>query len=145
MHRVILAGVVVTVCGAWFAVADDGVAKKGDAGQLPAFEPVMSTHSLMEEQGRHFENMLDLLRDKDAKNRFKRLNHEARALAEMANINGYHKGSREHDDYRGWAAQLKAEAIQFADLAKAHNVDDAKKLARQMSKTCKACHDKYAS
>ena len=143
IHRVILAGVLVAAGGAWLAVADDGAPGKS-GGVLPAFEPVMSTHSLMEEQSRHFDNMLDLIRDAKARKRFERLEHEARALAEMANINGYHQRSHEHDDYREWAAQLKAQAIQFADLAKKQNVDDAKKLAGQMNKTCKACHDKYA-
>ena len=103
----------------------------------------MSLHSLMDEQDRHFDNMLDLLRDANAKKRFARLDHEARALAEMANINGYHKGAREHDDYRNWAAQLKQQAIQFADLAKKKDIAAARKLAGKMNKTCKACHDKY--
>ncbi len=142
MRRTLLVGVLVLACGVWFAVADEDPTK--DSGnRWPAFKPVMNIHSLMKEQDRHFENMLELLRDTSAEKRFKRLTHEAKALAEMANINGYHKGSRKHDDYRAWAAQLKAQANQFAELAKSHNADDAMKLARQMNKTCKSCHDKY--
>ncbi len=104
---------------------------------------MMPLESLMLQQDRHFGRILDLIRSDDVKDRFRKMRHEALALAEMANINGYHERSRSHADYRQWAAQLKEQAVRLGDLAAAQNIAEAKQLTKQVNNTCKACHDKY--
>lgn len=124
-------------------IARSGRAQAPAAKAPVGFTPVMSLHSLMIEQDRHFESVVDLIRSGNGKERFVDMEHEAMALAEMGNINGYHKGSSEHDDYRGWAGQLKNLSIELALHAKSKNADAARETAKQISATCKACHNKY--
>lgn len=122
-----------------------GIVADGEtpASRPPAFKPVMPLESLMEEQARHFDNVIDLLRDADVPEWENKLRHEALALAEMANVNGYQPKAFEHDDYRDWAGQLKKQAIELAALANKDKVADAKALVKKINKTCKTCHNKY--
>src|SRR3970282_2140476 len=83
------------------AVSVRGVAQPEEALPAPPpFQPVMTLHGLMEEQNRHFESIAELRGAEEAKDRFNRMNHEAMALAEMANINGFHERSMKFADYR---------------------------------------------
>lgn len=107
------------------------------------FEPVMPVFSLMIEQERHFEKITSLIRDDSAKERFENLRHEALALAEMANINAYHKLAARHDDYRNWTIDLKNSAVKLADFAKTKDLDQAKLIVGKINQTCNACHDKH--
>lgn len=137
--------VLTAACGAWLYATSEGEAAngRGSRTKTPRFKPVMSVHQLMIEQDHHFDAILDLFRDQDVPEFKGKLRHEALALAEMANINGYQKRATKHADYREWAAQLKAQAIEVATLAKAKKFDEAKQLARSINKTCKRCHHKY--
>lgn len=113
----------------------------GQAGS--GFQPVMPLESLMEEQDRHFEGIVELLKKPDQKDWKAKIQHEALALGEMANINGYHKGAVEHADYKDWAAQLKDQCVKLAAAGRDSKVDDAKNLTKLINGTCQACHDKY--
>ncbi len=117
----------------------------GDGGQggTPAFKPVMPVESLMEEQDRHFEAMVDLLRDPSAEDWDHRVRHAALALAEMANVNGYQDLAQREPRYRELAGQLKAQSLRFAELTGGRKVQEARSLAKQINSTCKACHDRF--
>jgi len=123
-------------------LASHGVGQTPSAPPAP-FKPVMPLLALMGEQDAHFDNIRELIRNVDAPERFEKLRHEALALAEMANINGYHRGSQQHEDYRSWASDLKQQAIEMAGQAEKKDVDAIKASAKKVIHTCKACHEQY--
>ncbi len=141
-RRILTMTVLLTVLTASLvATAQSGrVADNATVG-IPSFQPIMPIHNLMIEQERHFSAYLDLLRNQDDKERFRKMRHEALALAEMANINGYQEKARQNPDYWQFAEDLKKQAIELADLAAKERIDEAKKVAIQINNTCKACHE----
>lgn len=124
-------------------IVRNGAAQTGDSSTSDVFKPVMPLLSLMAEQDRHFDNILDLVRDAEAADRFEKMRHEAYALAEMGNINAYHRGALRHQDYRRWATQLREYASQLAGDAERKEAGAFADIAKQINATCKACHDKY--
>ncbi|NOS99637.1 MAG: cytochrome c [Phycisphaerales bacterium] len=136
-----VAGVLVGLT-AWAFVAERGVVRAQDAAAL-GFAPVMPLHSLMIEQDLHFENIRHWIRTSDDPERFVKLRHEALALAEMGNINGFHAKAADHADYRQWAAELKTLGMALAGHAEKQDLDAAKESAKTINATCKACHEKY--
>jgi hypothetical protein len=108
MRRVVFASVLVVMSIVCWTEADEKTAAR------KVFEPVMPLSSLMAEQDRHFEVIVGLLRNANDPERAEKLRHASLALSEMSNINGFHKGATEHDDYRAWAGQLKDQAKQMA-------------------------------
>ncbi len=144
LKRSVFMMVCATIAVTFYLAAGESSAQSRSRGGA-AFKPVMSLHGLMIEQDRHFENILSILRDASGKDREKRLNHEAMALAEMANINGFHEEAVKYQDYREWAAQLQSQAAELGELGLAGKFKEAKKAARAMNATCTACHDKHDS
>ncbi len=124
-------------------IVQSGTAQTDSPTKSDGFKPVMPLLSLMAEQDRHFDNILDLVRDAEAADRFEKMRHEAYALAEMGNINGYHSGAVRHQDYRQWAGDLKDLALTLAGNAERKQADAFAGLAKKLNSTCKACHNKY--
>lgn len=124
-------------------IARNGSAQTAESAQPGPFKPVMPLLSLMVEQDRHFDRIIELVRNTDEEERFEKMRHEAYALAEMGNINGYHRGAQRHEDYRQWAGQLRDLALQLAGDAERKSADGFADKAKQINATCKACHDKY--
>lgn len=120
-----------------------GTAQTDEASEAKGFKPVMPLLSLMAEQDRHFDNILDLVRNAEEADRFEKMRHEAYALAEMGNINAYHRGAERHQDYRRWAEQLKNLASQLAGEAERKQAGAFADMAKQINATCKACHEEY--
>ena len=113
------------------------------AGTPAPFKPVASLHSLMEGQDMHFSAIGVLLDQPDAKNRGKRLIVEAELLAELANVNML---TRDKEDYRGWASEVRGMSLDLARLAKkgdGGSEKEMKLLYRKLNKTCLRCHDAY--
>lgn len=104
------------------------------------FKPVASVHSLMEGQEHHFAEIKELLLDEGAKDRAKRLETEAEILAELANVNRFHKSK---SDYQGWAVTLRNDAMKFAQAAKDSDNERMRALYKTINTTCNDCHDKY--
>jgi len=68
---------------------------------------------------------------------------EAEVLAELANVNTFHKDKA---DYRGWAATLRDTSLELATEAQKKKDADESRLAslfKKLKKTCMACHDMY--
>lgn len=136
------AGLAAWAIVALVVVAERGVVRAQDAASA-GFAPVMPLHSLMIEQDLHFENIRHWIRTADDPERFVKLRHEALALAEMGNINGYHAKANDHADYRQWAAELKTLGVALAGHAEKKDLEAAKESAKAINATCKACHEKY--
>ncbi|MBI4719317.1 MAG: cytochrome c [Planctomycetes bacterium] len=107
------------------------------------FKPVATVHSLMYGQLTHFQAIEQLIADAGAKDRHKRLGHEAELLAELANLNSL---QRDKADYRAWATDLRETALELArEAGKKKDADDKAMLAKleRIKTICSACHDKY--
>ncbi len=145
-RRTILAITLITVGSlGLFAASGRGQADQTVPQTRPEFKPVMPVHDLMIEQERHFNLIVELIRNEAAAERFDKMRHEALALGEMANINGYQDKAHKHPQYRSLAADLKRQCIELAELAAAKRIDEAKKLAVRVNDTCNACHKKFDS
>ena len=123
------------------------LAARADSAQkvppVKVFKPAASLHALMIGQGRQFEAITDLLADKNARNRSGKLAERAELLAELGNVNTFH---RTESDYVGWAGELRETALELAREAKKRK--DAAEgrmqdLYKQLKATCIACHDEY--
>jgi soluble cytochrome b562 len=134
---------VTTLAACWFLSSQVSPVSTGAAAPAAGFTPVMPTLGLMIEQDRHFDRIRELIRFGEEKDRFEQMAHSAMALAEMANINSYHKGANKNEDYRAWTLELKSLSVQLADHARAKKLDKIKATAKLINSTCKACHDKY--
>ncbi|MEE9294893.1 MAG: hypothetical protein V3W34_08040 [Phycisphaerae bacterium] len=145
-RRTILAITLITVGSVGlFAAGGRGRAEQTVPETRPEFKPVMPVHDLMIEQERHFNRILELIRDEAVTDRFDKMRHEALALGEMANINGYQDRAHKQPEYRSFAADLERQCIELAELAVAKKIDEAKKLAVRVNGTCNACHKKFDS
>ncbi len=128
------------------AVGAIGIGMAGDeksaVESTPSFEPVMPLYALMIEQDRHFEQIRNLIR-KDREDRFGRLKQAGMAMAELANVNGYHDEAIKHADFRQWTLDIKSDGMKIAELAREEKLDEIKQVAKRINNTCSACHDKY--
>ena len=118
-------------------------ADSGSAAPPGSFKPVASLEGLMYGQKHHFKAMSKLVKNRNAKNRGERLALEAQVLAELANVNTYHKDKA---DYRGWAETLRDTSLELATEAeKKKDADQSRleSLRKKLKKTCVACHDMY--
>ena len=116
-------------------IVGNGTAQTDDSAEPDGFKPAMPLLSLMAEQDRHFDNILDLVRNAEDADRFEKMRHEAYALSEMGNINGYHRGAVRHQDYRRWAKQLKDLASQLAGEAERKEAGAFADMAKQINAT----------
>lgn len=118
------------------------LAQDESAGKQP-FKPVASIDALMNGQLTHFTAIEQLLSDKKAKDRSKRLALEAEVLAELANVNTLNKDKA---DYRAWATDLRETALELSREA-AKKTDESeptmKTQVERMKTICTACHDAY--
>ena len=111
--------------------------------QSDSFKPAASLDGLMYGQAQHFKTVGQLVRNKNAKDRADRLAMEAEVLAELANVNTFHK---DKDDYRGWAETLRDTSLELAKEAQKKKDADQSRLEslhKKLKKTCMACHDMY--
>ena len=108
-----------------------------------SFKPAASISGLMYGQAHHFKIVGQLVKNKNAKDRADRLAMEAQVLAELANVNIYHKDKA---DYRGWAETLRDTSLELATEAEKKKDADQSRLEslhKKLKKTCMACHDIY--
>ncbi len=105
-----------------------------------AFKPVAPISSLMYAQDMHFERIHSLLVDEHETDRAIKIRHEAMTLAELANVNRLHK---DKNDYRHWADEVKAFAMELGTAAANGDFVTAKNLYKQINTSCTACHKKY--
>jgi hypothetical protein len=117
--------------------------KPGDAASAPPgpYKPVSPIKPLMEAQQDLFDDMNKAL-DAPKEDDFKKIEKNARLLAELSNVNRHQKEGKE--DYVKWATQARDQSLQLAKAAGAKDVEGAKTiLKRELKATCAACHDKY--
>jgi hypothetical protein len=131
--------VLAIVGGLWMGGGTE-VAGEDSESAGGGFKPVASVHALMEAQEHHFEEIKELLLNESAENRAKNLESEAEILAELANVNFYHKDRR---DYQDWAASVRRDAVNLAKAAKAGDNSGMRELYKSINTTCNDCHDKY--
>ena len=108
-----------------------------------SFKPAASIDALMYGQSHHFKELGQLVKNKNAKDRADRLAMEAEVLAELANVNSFHKDKA---DYRGWAETLRDTSLELATEARKKKDADQSRLEslhKKLKKTCMACHDMY--
>ncbi len=132
-------GALVLVTGPGSATASPQAQNVVDRGP---FKPVADLEMLMEAQGAHLEGIEGALKSGGDK-AMKSVRFHAEVLAELANVNRYHKDKA---DYVGWATQLRDTAMELARKADDAAGADAASLAPLVTKlkdTCTACHDVY--
>lgn len=137
--------VVLTVCllsaCAWCLVL---VARADSAQDAPkAFKPVAPLESLMEGQEAQFEQIGELMADKEVRFRTNKIRLAAELLAEFANVNVHHNAKA---DYQGWAGTVRDLSMALATEAKkgrSADEDKMKELVKQIETNCNACHDVY--
>ena len=113
------------------------------SSQSDSFKPAASIDALMYGQSQHFKTVGQLVKNKSAKDRADRLAMEAEVLAELANVNTFHKDKA---DYRGWAETLRDTSLELAaEARKKKDADQSRleSLRKKLKKTCIACHDMY--
>lgn len=118
-------------------------ADSGSAAPSGSFKPAASLDGLMYGQVQHFKAIGKLVKNKNAEDRAERLAMEAQVLAELANVNIYHKDKA---DYRGWAETLRDTSLELATEAEKKKDADQSRLEslhKKLKKTCMACHDIY--
>jgi hypothetical protein len=133
----------IVLIGMWsvalFATGDTPPAGSAAAG----FKPAASLDALMDGQNEAFMEIGRLLDDSQAKNRMNTIYLRAELIAELANVNTYHKGAA---DYRAWAGTVRDTALELGKEAKKKKDADEgkmKELYKKLDTTCQACHDKY--
>ena len=142
MVRRTIVTLVLLACCVWCLA----VVARADQAQSHApslvFKPAASLHALMSGQVQHFMAIGELIADPGAKGRAGRLRVEAELLAELANVNIYH---RDKTDYRGWAAELRDTSLALAAEARKKPPDQDRmvSLHAKLKATCGACHDVY--
>lgn len=124
--------VIVLATMAIYAGADYG-------GDVPIFKPEAEIHDLME-LNKQINNQLRT--HLGAKPDWKEAVHEARLLAEIANVLQYHK-SPEVADWWQFAGAFRDGARQIVKTAEAKDLKAARAATKGMFKSCKQCHDKY--
>ncbi len=90
-----------------------------------------------------FKRLQQALDDANAADRIVSVQLTSEVLAELANVNTYNS---EKEDYRAWASQLRATAMELSEEAKKKSAaDDArmKRLFVRIEATCHACHEAY--
>lgn len=130
---------IVMFSGLTFLVGSSESSSAADRG----FKPAASIEALMHGQDMAFQNLGRLLEDKQARNRANALFLDAELLAELANVNIYHKDKA---DYRAFATIVRDTALDLAREARKRNqADEArmKSLYDKLNETCLACHDVY--
>jgi len=148
MHRNVLtasvaAGILTTV---FLLASRVGLAQATPAPQdVPdrgPFKPVAELEMLMEAQESHLHGMEDALKTPGEK-AFKVVRFHAQVLAELANVNRFH---RDKADYVSWATQLRDTALELAGKAAQGSDADTGAmlgLVEKLKSTCTACHDVY--
>jgi len=107
------------------------------------FRPVASVRGLMAGQEILYSRINERLVGPPAPARTKMIQLLSESLAEMANVNTLNS---DKEDYRNWASELRATAMELAGEAKKHDkAEDSrmKSLMQKIEATCKACHDAY--
>ena len=120
------------------------VARADSAQDAPkTFKPVAPIESLMEGQEVQFEQIGELIADKEVRFRTNKIRLAGELLAEFANVNIYHVAK---EDYQGWATKVRDLSMALAEEAKKRrsaDEDKMKELVKQIETNCNACHDVY--
>lgn len=119
---------------AWMASAQQKTPAKPD---LQRFKPVLPLDALMNGQKKLFTDAQDAMLDKA----WDEAETAAWLLAEIANVNRYQKDDPE---YGKLAKRVSTEAVALAKRFKKQEAQAAKDSLTRISRTCQACHDKFA-
>ena len=141
-RRIALPGFLFTGCIGCLLLAARADSAQPQAAGGP-FKPVASVRGLMTGQGIVYKQLQAAIDGPKAADRPMIVQLTAEALAEFANVNTYNS---EKQDYRGWAAQLRENAMELSmEAKKKASADDAKmkQLFARIEATCQACHDAY--
>lgn len=124
-------------CLALVSRADSAPAGPGDG----SFKPVSTVHGLMNGQRLLLGQIGEAIKDKGMKKRSEQIQAYAEVLAELANVNTLNS---EKEDYRGWAAELRAHSLKLAAEAKGNAADGSlNEIVATIKATCQTCHDAY--
>jgi len=93
-------------------------------------------HDLMEAIDEHFERLVTAVREEKPE----AAAHPAWIVAELSNVNQF---NRDAADYRQWARAVRDLSVRLAKAAQAEDLAACRRLAKQVSATCRACHDRY--
>jgi hypothetical protein len=104
------------------------------------FKPVAPLISLMYAQDLHYARLNAFLVDESEKERAAKVRNEALTLAELANVNRFHKNKA---DYRQWADEVRGSALELAAAAAGGEFAKAKELSKRINNSCTACHKQY--
>lgn len=112
------------------------LAQSEQAAPAATFAPAAPHEALMEWHERAFKE----LNEQIAAKKESKASENAWLLAELANVNSFHRPDAK---YRELATQLKSLAVETATVLKRKDLPAAQQLTKKLEATCTACHDAF--